>query len=151
MPNVPLVFEVAKTGRASCKNSACGNAAIAKGVLRVGTIVSIGGHDSTAWHHACCITERQLKNQGDDKPASHPSYASLPDAAKKVLDDFVWTGKAEGRFKCANLDPVAQLAWLNANADKQDGSDDGDDDSASSSAASSSSRSSCLPSRGRCR
>ncbi|GAM90526.1 hypothetical protein ANO11243_085700 [Dothideomycetidae sp. 11243] len=90
---MPYRFEVAKTGRAGCKDSECKKTAvkILKGEFRVGTYFKIPGqdHDSWSWKHWGCVTPKQLENikseTGEDQEMID-GYEELPeDYQEKIL------------------------------------------------------------------
>ncbi|OAL35042.1 hypothetical protein AYO20_05757 [Fonsecaea nubica] len=60
-------FEMAKTGRAGCQNTACKKAGIKieKGEFRMGTLVTIHEHSSWMWKHWGCVTPAQIKKLQD--------------------------------------------------------------------------------------
>ncbi|EXJ88040.1 hypothetical protein A1O1_04967 [Capronia coronata CBS 617.96] len=118
MSNATYRFELAKTGRANCQNSACKAAGlkIEKGELRFGTLVSFQDHFTWKWKHWGCVTPAQIKNiqeqvgplEGldldDDLPRILDGYDELsPEACEKVkfallhghVADEDWKGEPE--------------------------------------------------------
>ncbi|KAI9184017.1 hypothetical protein H9P43_003070 [Blastocladiella emersonii ATCC 22665] len=62
MSETQYFLEYAKTGRAKCKaGKACENPAIQKDELRFGTVFDMNGHNSVAWRHWECVTDKILE------------------------------------------------------------------------------------------
>ena len=80
------IIEYAKSGRARCKDSSCGEL-IPKGSLRLGSVYYIINHKGISYKHWKCVTMRQLMNIGNvDELTGYESL--LPEDQEKVIESL---------------------------------------------------------------
>ncbi|KAF1959880.1 zf-PARP-domain-containing protein [Byssothecium circinans] len=85
---MPYRVEIAKQGRAGCKSTECTKAKekIAKGELRMGTLVTIQDHTSWTWKHWGCVTPAQIANLQEESGGDTDmvdGYDELPSEAQE--------------------------------------------------------------------
>ncbi|KLO15210.1 zf-PARP-domain-containing protein [Schizopora paradoxa] len=82
-------LEYASSARAKCKGpKPCSGTAIAKGQLRLGTIVDFRGNTSFAWRHWGCTTSKQIANmkKSFENAADLDGYDELRQEDQEKID-----------------------------------------------------------------
>ncbi|KAF2267953.1 zf-PARP-domain-containing protein [Lojkania enalia] len=94
-----LIFgtEIAKQGRAGCKNKECkeNDVKIQKGELRLGTLVTIQDHQSWTWKHWGCVTPVQIEHWKEDIGGDLDlldGYDELPEHAQTKVREALEMG-----------------------------------------------------------